>query len=153
VATFSAGCSSNSSASPALYPSFFERLVRPAPHSTAQHRRGVAIPVAGHVAMGTEEALGSEELTTGAVVYNQLIRVCVGACVGAWPCDRRWVRRATSRVRWINLIVGEQTLIFTRIKNGTFTAHTKHVPIRYKHAREFWLEGKTKLGYCHKNRC
>ena len=40
-----------------------------------------------------------------------------------------------------------QGAMFT-VKNGTFTAHSKHIDIRYKHARELWLEGKIKLEYC-----
>jgi hypothetical protein len=48
----------------------------------------------------TEETLGSEQLTTCAVGYNQLLK---SACV----CGGRCVRRVTSRVCWINLVVGK----------------------------------------------
>jgi Reverse transcriptase (RNA-dependent DNA polymerase) len=45
-------------------------------------------------------------------------------------------------------IYGDNQGAMTTVKNGTFTAHSKHIDIRYKHARELWLEGKIKLEYC-----
>jgi hypothetical protein len=45
-------------------------------------------------------------------------------------------------------IYGDNQGALLPVKNGTFTARSKHIDIRYKHAREMWLDGKIQLEYC-----
>jgi hypothetical protein len=45
-------------------------------------------------------------------------------------------------------IYGDNQGAMSTVQNGTFTARSKHIDIRYKHARELWLEGKIKSEYC-----
>lgn len=45
-------------------------------------------------------------------------------------------------------IYGDNQGALLTVKNGTFTARSKHIDIRYKHAREMWLDGKIQLEYC-----
>jgi hypothetical protein len=48
----------------------------------------------------------------------------------------------------IATVYGDNQGAMLTVKNGTFTARSKHIDIRYKHAREMWLDGKIKLEYC-----
>jgi outer membrane protease len=45
-------------------------------------------------------------------------------------------------------IYGDNQDALLTVKNGTFTARSKHIDIRYNHAREMRLDGRIQLEYC-----